>query len=375
MTDQYRSRKRAIHWGQEAQYAVDPASYLAVPTMELGDVSDQRAPIATERFTARTGMTPNIPGPDSATYSAVLEAIGFASQAGDGQSPPTPRDHMDLALDGILGIQADFAGITVASHAGTALDLGSDIYDVGDLVALVDAQGECRWVAISADAEDGSYTLAWDPGITAVTAIGHRNWKDDEGTDQSSSLFTIYQHDLQQYSMPGCRITSCSLSAQPDQQARFALDLKADSFAASSVTGLPEQTGLTSSTPLRVACVYVNGVEVETSNVEVAFGLDVQDRVATCRETGRSDQLLISAQPQVTIQPVYSDAFNELKRVQTVQSVLVQLGNGARSMALYAPVAQVEESSRQDASGLHRISLGYMVKDAGSLPRWQVGRS
>jgi len=232
-------------------------------------------------------------------------------------------------------------------------------------------------VPITADAGSGSYTLAYEPysGSSATLVRGVRRWTDDQGTDATQTFTAVYEQDSTQYTLVGCRATSCTLSVPPDQQARFSFEMFADAQETTTKSGLADQTGDTATTPLKNGQVWVDGTQVEVSSLEIDFGIDAQPRVAVDRANGRSDHLQVSTSPTVTITPIFTDALLQLKRAQTEQSIVVQVGLGDGNIAFYAPVCQVSEANRQDENGLQRISLQFTVLDPGAdLPRWQVVR-
>ncbi|MEM1024750.1 MAG: hypothetical protein AAGJ19_13790 [Myxococcota bacterium] len=367
--------KRALWLGPEANYGVDPGSYLSVPLKSPSDITEGRVVIETNRTTGRTAATDSIPGPNSASLSGSVEVLGLTAQAGDGVAPGA-RDYFDEILRGILGIEEAFDGQAVSTHSGTSLDLGAGApaYAAGDIVILQDAGGNVVPAIIAADLGGGSFTLVSDPGITATVALGCRAFRDDDGTDQSQTFYGVFAEDSGLYNLPGIRFTSATLNAVPTDSAMLALEMAADESPASTKTGLPAQSGATPSTPLRLATVYADGVAVPTSSVEVNFGLQTAPLASTARPNGRSNHLLVRMAPMITIIPLITEAQRQLRQQQTVRSLLVHLG-GARGLTIAAGRCQVTDDSRVDESGVLRYSQTYTVRDSGSAyPQIQAVR-
>lgn len=391
-----KTQRKVIYGAPEAVYAEDPrpadSVHLAIPVLELGELEEGNAPIATTRYTGNTGETPAVPGPDGASFTSVHEMVGLDAPVGDGASPPA-EDRFDLLMRGIAGTRVVRNGAT-ATHTGTSLTVASDLYEAGDLVYLVDASGVGRWVPIAINNTGGSYTLAWDPGITGVVSRGSRQWVDDNGNDASDTLSILYDYDSgatgtgggissnegagQFYHSRGSRISAANLQLQADQQARLSLTWQCDRklpipnpTVSVGVNGNP---AIQPTTPLRLACVWVDGTEISTASVQADFGLDVQPRPSTCNNSNRVNMVQMSATPAITTQPLFDEDLLALRRSQSVHSVLVQVGLGDQSWALYSPSAQVSAAAPTDRNGEQDVTVAFMTKTV-TIPRWRMARA
>lgn len=386
-----KTQRRSLYLAPETTYAgTRPAdsAYLAIPTIELAELSEDRTVIETQRFSGRTGPTASISGPDGASFSSTHEVLGLSAAVGDGASPPT-ADWLDLLMRGIgTGTATERDGEGVVSLATTTLTLDTDIYSANELVYLVDSSGVGRWVPITVDNTDGSYTVGWDPGITPTIARGSRQWRDDDGGDTSITFAGVYNIDPDAsngavFELPGLRIGSASLSVTVEQQARLSLGWQGDGRTELTGGSLPSfsvatngDPAVTATTPLRRGCVWVNGTEYDTASITVDWGLTIAPRPDTCAANGRANMVQMVATPTVQIQPLYDQALNDLLDSQTQRSVLVQVGVGDQSFALYMNSAQVQTASRTDRSGEVDSSLTFRAVTAdATTPRWVMARA
>lgn len=383
-----RTAFKTLHLARETGYADDPrpadSAYLAIPTAGELELADERQILETNRNTGRPGMSPAVPGPGQGSLTFNSHLLGLAAQGGDGDSP-SADDWLDLIFDG-LGIQAERDGEGVTSHSGTSLTLDSDTLSAWDLAPLEDSGGTLRWAFVSVDNADGSYTLNSDPGITATLCRAFRQFADADGSDDTDTLAGAFIRDGGSGSdieshLPGCRITGLTIQAQAGQLATMSVTMQADDVESDDftfTTGTNGDPAVTVTSPLRLACVYLDGTEVPVSQISIDFGVEAAPRSSTCEPNGRADHLLIAATPTITVQPQYAASYETEKRNQDQKEIIIAFQGGgddsSRQLAFGAPEVQLQSHAPTDASGLLEASLVYAVKTVGDQARWVIAR-
>lgn len=369
-----KTKKKRLSLGKESAFSTTTFPTVREwPFLELGDLTDAKGVIPTARHTGRTGVTAMEPGPDNGSTSGKLEVVGFASEVGDGASPPS-ADYFDDFLEGFARLDRteDGEGATV-SGTGVTLDSAGDAV-AGDLIPLKDdTTGEVRFVPV-ASGSGASLTLAFNPNFDiADVMLGHKTYRDDDGDDNSVSFAGIFEQDSDQFDCHGMKLTAVNLSVTPEANALFEVTFGIDRMDVGGSETPPAFVGNPTATPQRIGRVWLDGTEVDVASIEVDFGVDAQPRASTKEATGRSEHLHMATNPSVTIVPVYTDAHRNLKRNQTVQSLVIQIGD---DLGFYAPRVQVQEAAPTDASGLQRQTLTLTVLDPASstLDKWQVVR-
>lgn len=392
-----RFNQRAIYFATETSYAVSPrpadADYRALPV--AGDLSFSGGPggLATNRFTGRTGQTPFVPGQTNAEGSFALELLGLQAQGGDGDAPPA-EDHVDLLLGGVAaGTPVDRSGLAASGLAGTPavdLTLGSDGFDVGDLVCLEDASGRVAWAAVVTDGGAGAYTLDFEPqvdgaAITPAVARPIRQWRDDDGGDSIRSYAGMYRLGLgagaSYREVPGIRVSSLQVAFAPNAYATASFGLQGDDYrvpgsAPSFSTGVNGDPAVVA-TPARITgCVYIDGVLYDSASASVDFGIELAERPSTCRRSGRIDRLQIAVTPVVNITTPFDDQWDALNSSKELRDIKVVSGRTGPSVCFWVPHGQITANPQVvDTNGLTDQSVAFTAMTVGAGLRWAVARS
>ena len=397
------ARKR-LYIAPETAYAQSPrpadSAYLSLVPSETLDGSGGKQGIESARFTGRTGPTRQIPGAGLGALTWGMEMLGLATQAGAGVSP-VAQDWWDLVMRGIFNaspIERD--GVAVVSHVGTALDLGAanDLYDVGDLICLVDAAGEVRWARIATDNADGSYVLSYAPQVgpagsltnmVATVARGSRVWRDEDGRDTSITLAGLFDQDQTFWrECPGIRVNAASFEVTPNALALWSIGAQSDDFIPmdgnggrpSAPSGLSDAVNgdpaVTATTPLIAARVYLDGVPLtESATISGDLGISPLERPDTGNLQGRSNVKQLEQVPVITVTSPYSDDLAVLHRSRGSRELMLELGTGGDSVAINIPVAQPIEHGPADTNGELDATVQFRATTEGTFPRVQLGRS
>jgi hypothetical protein len=243
-----------------------------------------------------------------------------------------------------------------------------------------------RWAFVSEDNADGSYTLNSDPGITATLCRAFRQFSDPDGSDDTDTFAAAFIRDGGSGSdienhLPGCRITGLTIQAQAGQLATMSVTMQSDDVESDDFSfdvGTNGDPAITATSPLRLACVYIDGTEVPVSQISIEFGLEAAPRSSTCSPNSRADHLLIAATPTITIQPQYAATYEDEKRNQDQKEVIIAFqaegDDSSRQLAFGVPEVQLQSHAPTDASGLLEASLVYATKTVGDQARWVLAR-
>lgn len=396
----FKTSKRAIYVAAESTYGLDPSAngsgYLAVPALEIADIADKRAGLETNYVTGRGYKTAPIPGPDGAEFSCSVPVIGMSDAAQDGESPPT-ADWLDVILTHVFGTVAAKAGSgVVSSSLPTDITLGDD-FAAEDLMPLYDALSptsapRTHWGVVTSAAGSGVHVLS--PMPTALdnqgVALGHRNFRFSD--DGGATLSFVYVEDDLQYTLSGGRVTSCKITAEAGQMAKMDLTISFDSRSATSKASLPAASIGPAVTPVKltVSPVFFNGAEITTKKIDIDFGLAAAEVMATSGTHGRQDHVYgARPTPTLTVEPLRTQAYLDLKHNVTTGRLIVQLGrgyHGASSMpGVGVPVntlavawggAFAEDVSLADDNGHQRQSIKFVLADqGGTVIPFQLSRA
>lgn len=388
-----RSRRRALWIDEETGgYAVDPSTdgsgYLAVPALELGDLTMGPELLETNYFTGRLHNTAPIAGADRAELTFRIPLIGLASAAGDGVTPGSD-DWLDVILTHIFGRVTD-GGQTV--HDGEGLAVGSTTsslvldatvtgLDDNDLVAVYDstlsATPRTQWSRVSDDASEPTYSVSpnFDTApTTAGVAYGTKLYRQVLGGGRT--IAAVYQDDtVGTYELLGGRVTSFVISGTAGQLATAEVTMRFDSATenASGKSALPAQAS-PASTPIRMMTspLWFNGSKMASAAVTIDLGIEAAIIAATSGSQGRADDESIRLVPTVTVQPLRTDANRLLRNNVTTGELLVQLGSGVlassqlNTMAFNLGSVHANEVSFLDAEGVSRQEIQFMAIDDGA---------
>lgn len=386
------TKKKSLYLAAESTYGTDPSTngsgYTPIPAMPVGEIVDELEQLATNYSTGRLHDTAPVVGPDGASLSFTVPLIGLSAEAGDGASPPAD-DWLDIILTHIFGAQTKLDGEGVATGStSTNLVLDTDEYGVGDLLPYNLGTGVTQWVRVTADAADGSYTVAPAMSPLAVDAgviYGSTRYRFTDGGGATLSAVLV-DDTVGTYRLGGGRVTGFVISGGAGQMYSAEVTMRFDAAAedASAKTSLPAALTAPVVTPLKamLSPVRFNGTAYPSASTRLDFGIEATRVQATSGTNGRSGDVVIRLSPMLTIVPLRTDAIRELRRLVTQGPVDIHFGAGVRSggalnsMAATFGNAFVEQVSAQDDAGLARQSVTIKAIDAGAAGvHFQVARA
>ena len=118
--------------------------------------------------------------------------------------------------------------------------------------------------------------------------------------------------------------------------------------------------------------VAFGGTYYDTASFNFDLGLQTAPVKATSSLTGRAGHEVIRIAPQLTFQPLRTNAIRNLQRAATTGEAWLQLGAGILSgtllntLAAYMGLAQVTAVEGQDDEGHARQQVTLMAKDPGA---------
>jgi hypothetical protein len=375
-----RTRKSALFVAAESTYGTDPSSsgaaYAYVPTFgQMGMLKDQKQLLETNYYTARNFPTPAIVGADGWAFDCEIPMNGLATAAGDG-SAPAADDWFDIILQHVHGSQTSVSGEGVGTGSTTSsLVLDTDIYNVQQLVPVFEASvptgaPRTQWALITVDAGTGTYTVAptmTQAPSTSAVAYGTKTYQFDD--DGGSSLAFVYRQDDVDYTLLGGRCTAASIIAENGQIVRMRLSFAGDTKTQEAKGSLPAITAYSRTLKTLLSPVWFNGTQYATRKIEIDLGITSAVQESTQAVNGRANYELIRAAPTVMIEPIFTNAIQDLKRNNTTGRLLVQFGAGVlasgvlNAMAFHAEQAVVMEADPVDDQGRIRSALKFQVTD------------
>ena len=347
------TRKRAIWIALESGgYGVDPSTdgsgYKSVPAFgPIPMVVDLKSPLATEYATGRQYPTAPIAGPDGWSLDGIeIPLVGLATAAGDGVNASTVTDDwLDLILTHILGTQRTTPGEGVASSTSSTLTLDTDSATIQDLVPVFEAalpsssSVRTQWALITVDNADGSYSVApnWTANpTTAAIAYGAKIYNGNDAGGYTLSV--VIQDDDVYYLLSGGRISSFGFSSEMTPtgvivKARMSLMGDTKTEQTSTKTALPAWLAAPATTPIKglLSPVFFGGTQYQTRRIDFDLGLATETNASTAATNGRAGMQNVTMRPSLTIEPLRTDAIQNLRRNATQGRVLVQLGSGVVS--------------------------------------------
>lgn len=395
-----RTRKKTIYIASEgaaANYAVDPSAdgsgYTWVPTLEVGDFSDDLEMIPTDYFTGRNFRTAMIVGADGASLSFKTPLIGLATAAGDGGSPPAD-DWLSILLEHCFDVSDVVGeGVAAGSAAGTMV-LETDLAGLTqeDARAIFEtnlpsaSRQRSQWAIIDTDNASASYDVSPDwvatPGAAAVMYGGEVYFYDSSDRGGNSISVHMVEDDVQR-TLHGGRCGALKLSAQKNQIVMLEWSLVFDGYDTGVKASLPAAGVGPAITPIRsvlnpcffgASSAMANLGHVQNIDIDWQFGAAPLDSV-NGTPNGRADWQLVSMDPKVTVNPPRTTAAYNLVRDGSLGRLLVQLGRGLLSggvlntCAFTASQAQAEKVQVQDDQGHVRNAIQFMCSDAGASGR------
>lgn len=355
--------KRALWYAAESSFSTDPSAdgsgYAFVHTVEIGDLSDDTETIETAYGVATGLPTAPVAGRQGWGFDFSVPAIGLATAAGDGASPPA-ADWLDNLLTHAFGASATVPGegCTNASTA-TTLAVDTDAYGLQDLVPVYEASvpaaaARSQWVLIGGDAGTGTYDPiypSWDQTpSTAAIAYGARRFTFAIPVTTTGAF--VYRQDDVDFTLLGGRIANVTISAELGKMVQIKFSVRGDRIVQESKGSLPAVSVL-AVTPLKslLSPVWWAGSKIATKSIEIDLGMDGDELGATSGTHGRAGMETRFAQPSIKIEPLYADALRTAKRDATTGRVLVQLGGGVLSGSYLGTMALHLEEAFIDAAG------------------------
>lgn len=308
--------------------------------------------------------------------------FGLGTAAGDGSAPPS-ADVLDILFGHILQTVATLSGegATTGSSASNLL-LDTDAFNAGDLLAYCPGSGSpTQWVRVSADNGGGDYDVTPNMSPVAVdagTVYGSRYWTPPATGLVGGNPLTLCLVDssVGTYTGLNTRVSAFSLEGAIGQRIMADVTFQIDSLYedASAKTALPAATQAPAVTPVKClgSPVAFGGTYYDTASFNFDLGLQTAPVKATSSLTGRAGHEVIRIAPQLTFQPLRTNAIRNLQRAATTGEAWLQLGAGILSgtllntLAAYMGLAQVTAVEGQDDEGHARQQVTLMAKDPGA---------
>lgn len=376
-------KERSVHIAPEAEFSTDPGegAFDWVPATGIGDIQDEKAPIKVDYFTNSPWQSGFIPGPDGGQLELTVPRIGLADAAEAGGSPGA-LDWSDQLDRVVLGEPTDVDGVSITSLAGTALDLGADVRDVGDMACLVEGglpAGAPRAVfaPIVTDNSDGTYVLGFDPGVPftgAAASFGYKRYSPVFPISRSFALVYRFDRD-KEWTLLGCTIIGYTETI--DQRGAIMRRVRiAYDRAVTSTKTLTTGVGAAVTPIVGVQClVMLDGTVVASKKTTIDLAPDTVQVASHGGLHGRAANRVLGLAPKITIEPEWQSGLRTARRGAESRSVLVQLGGGDVAVTggalntgvWYAPrMAVVEESPSADGK-LQRQTVTFEM-DRGASP-------
>ena len=378
------SRKRALYVDVATTYGTDDdqdgSDYLAIPCLDIGDLSEDKAPIPTNYRTGRQWDTAPIAGPDGWSFSFSTPVIGLLTAAGDTvNASAKTNDWLDLLLTHIFGTQATTIGDAIASIPDTAGFVSTAVnYVAQDLIPLwendVPTAGleATQWTLVTA--ANGSYDHDVAPVFSAAltgaaVAYGAKEYRlSDTG---GSSLNFAYVEDGTTYTLTGGRITSFGFDGEAGQPVKLNFSVSGDISLAGAKASLPAALAAPALTPIMATLspVWFNGTAYATSKFTFDMGLETSVQASTSAVNGRAEYTNVRCNPSLEIEPLWTTAILDLQRNATKGRVLLQLGAGQfaslilNTCALHFEEAVAETVTRSDENGRSRLTVKFKCTD------------
>ena len=392
-----RTRKRALWVVGESSYGVDPdanddgAEYTYVPGT-VGDLKDGKAQYATDYATGRNFPTKPVAGPDGWSFDLEVPVTGMATAAGSGTNASTVTDdYLDILAIHMFAAKTTFAGTTVSATGAASITAASDNWSVQDIIPVHEAlvpSGAARtqWTSIRVDSPGGTYSTvapAWDAVPTTSALIyGAKLYQPSDAG--GASLAFVYQQDDIYYNLLGGRVTSATISGVIDTYVKLKLSISGDTKTQESA-----RASLPASTFSRVPCkallspVFLSALgtpKVACKSFEIDLGISASPVTSTAAADGRADYQSIMMAPVITLQPLFTNEIQNLKRALTSSRILIQFGAGVLSggvlntCAIHAEEVHAVEADPADDAGIQRQSLKLQVSDSGEFSSGVLAR-
>lgn len=375
-----RTRKSALFVATESTYGTDPsasgAGYAYVPALgQIGALKDGLQLLETKYHTGRNFPTAPVAGADGWSFDVEVPMNGFATAAGDSGSVPA-NDWFDILLTHVFGSQTTVIGRGVGvGSTTTSFVLDLDTYNVQHVMPVYEASvptgaARTQWALITVDAGTGTYTVAptqTQAPTTAATAYGTNAYQFDD--DGGSSLAFVYRQDDVDYTLLGARCTGGTITAELGQIIRLKLSFAGDTKTQEAKGSLPVIVAYSRTLRTLLSPVWFNNTQYATRKIEVDLGITAAVQESTQAVNGRANYELIYAAPKVMIEPLFTNAIQNLKRNQTQGRLLVQFGAGVlasgalNTMAFHAEQAVVIEADPVDENGRVRNAVTLQVTD------------
>lgn len=375
-----RTKKRALFLDTEAAYGINPngagvgSGFRWVPTIELGLLGDGKSPLRTDYFTGRNAPTIPIAGPDGWSFDMKMPLWGLAAAAGDGVAVGAD-DVLDEILLHIFGTQATVVGEGVGVGSTTSsLVLDTITGALQDLAAVFEtgvpssANGGARTQWMKKTDATGAPTYVVAPTLvqaptTAAVAYGVKHYRPDD--DGGASLAFCYREDEQDYTLLGGRCTKAVIEWTARKIITLSLSFAGDSKTAESLSSLPLVGNAPPATPLIATLnpLWFNNTRYQVQSGALDLGVNAAEIEATEGLNGRGGFDSIALLPKLTINPLKTNAIQDLKRNQTSGRALLQLGGGVLSggvldtMCFEAEQMAVQNAATADENGRMRNSV------------------
>lgn len=374
------SRRRALFAVPESTFGTHPdttgATSKYIPCTSLGQLSDNLELLDTNFQTGRGYPTAPEPGADGwqLEFSTFLYGMSDYAETSAAASA-TADDWLDMLLDHILGTHASTTGVGLTSGtigAGTIVADTSGFALQQLILVTHTSASRGQWHQVSAVGSAPTYSVV--PNVFATVgstweAPGTKVWQPNLGL--TTSLAFLYKQDSVWYSLTGGKITAAKISGDTNKLATLQITVRGVSKAVvSAPASIPAALAPTYS-PLHVqACAAHFGTTlIDTAGIEIDLGLDASEIMQSDSLHGRSGDETLGIAPKVTLKPLFSSTFQDLRRNQTKAPLIVGLGKGtvvsthAFGMGLLLNEVTAVESNPADEGNRLRDSLVFQASD------------
>lgn len=367
----------------ESSYSVDPDSdgsdYVWVPAEDVSFLKSSKKPIPTQYATGRPWPTPALEGPDGGEITFKVPLIGLITSPAAGASPSATLTYLEIFLRHIMGGVRTLPGVAVTAGTSGTFSAATDPYNAQDLVPVYEAgvpsdSARTQWAPILSQSGAGPYVYTVEPDFetapsNAAIVRGTRLFTFDG--DGGDTLAFYAQDDDETFTLLGCRITSASISDEPQMRAMMSVTVQYDQRVAGSKASIPDASnGPAIAEIVGVnAPVFFNGSQIDTAKTTFDFGIQASAIKSRAGTNGRSGHDVVHLRPKITINPIGGSTYEDLMHDVTEGECLLQYGAGVlassvlNTIAIYFPLAQVMEASRSDDDGRRRVDLTIELKD------------
>lgn len=376
--------KSETTYGSEAG-STDGSDYTWVPAAGTPSVSHEIQILEAPVQTGRTMRNVHFTGSDKAsvTFSvwnhALSGASGHATALGS-------NDAIDLLLLNVFGQVRGVTGSNASTASLTTVNLANgllqDLLPIHGTSSISPAR--VQWAQSRAES-GGTQTIS--PSLetipTTPLVYGRKQYFQNHttGTQGVASLSMVYVKGAVKYLLKGGRISSLALEAPRGGLSQWKVGMTFDSIIDDSATktALPTIDEMVQPVLKSLASpVWINGQKLSSvDNIALDLGIKMKEIPAQEAGNGRSEMVIESIDPMLTIEPCRNSAYFTDFKTAKQQHILVQVGSGIPTTVkstFYVPTAAINFDNAQmvsyeetDKDGTIAYKLVYKLADQGTF--------